>query len=64
METGKLTLYIPVSNRNEVQGLIKVPSENGLKFKKGLLATDRSVRPNQTGPPRAAPVSLFINTPV
>lgn len=63
LETGKPTLYIPVIKRNEVQALIKVPSENGLKAKKWLLDTDRSVKPNQTSPPRAVSVSLFINTP-
>lgn len=59
LETGKPTLHIPVIKKNELQALIKVPSENGLKVK---LNTGRSVRPNQTSPARAVPVSLFINT--
>lgn len=64
METGKPTLYMSVIKRNEVQWLIKVPSENGLKVKKGLLGTDRGVRPDQTSPPSAVlPVGLFISIP-
>lgn len=39
---------MPVFKRNEVQWLVKVPSENGLKVKKGLLGIGRRVRPEQT----------------
>lgn len=51
-----------VIKRNEVQWVIKVPSENSLEVKKGLLGTDRRVRPDQTSPPRAVlPMGLFIS---
>lgn len=62
LETGKPTLYMSVIKRNEVQWLLKLPSENGLKVKRGLLGTDKRVRPDQTRPPRAVlPVDLFIS---
>jgi len=53
-----------VIKRNEVQWLIKVPPENGLEVKKGLLGTDRRVRLNQTSPSMAVlPVGPFISIP-
>lgn len=53
-----------VIKKNEVQWLIKVPSENSLKVTKGLFGKDRRARPGQACPLRVALLIGLFNSVV